>query len=628
MAQPYQISRETREEAIFFGDGGSGYGPFALKIFDVADVEVWTKAVDATEWTLATTTVTKTTGLAFDTFSIVFAYTVPVTTRIKVLCARVHERSAGVTSGTKISTDALEKELTKQGTILQELRRDADRAVKSDFGINAYVIADDLADGETLMKSGQRLVKGPNASEIAAAQGYALTAVSAKDAAQAWAEGTEPGGVGTKSSMEWAEAALAATIFNVTRDPIVGDGVTTIFLLSVEPVSKNNVFITWTGLVQETPEYNIVGQTIVFTEAPAFGVTGEARVIANNLSLAKPADASVNPSSFSASAVTYLDDRYVTRSTAVFGSIMPIIKGSSIEGSCTYSIRRGTYRETDGMVYFNAEADWTGHSGAGDIYFELEGAPVSANIDTPCSVQIFGATFSGSLSPVILKHTNVIFMNSSISGGGISGIAIPSAGTVRVSGMYPKSANSDILFMGDSVTYGVRPGVTESDTFRFKVQNELRWALAHNGGIGGENASEMEARFVVAFATASPQAVCLMSGINDFYDPLDVVTFQMKLQSMVDYTLSQGVSITLCSCNPTTDPVMLAGFGPWLAATQAVGATAGVIYVPVYETFMNYKAAHGDVAFAALFTDGQHPNAVGHDLIVDTIRATAGACLP
>ena len=31
---------------------------------------------------------------------------------------------------------------------------------------------------------------------------------------------------------------------------------------------------------------------------------------------------------------------------------------------------------------------------------------------------------------------------------------------------------------------------------------------------------------------------------------------------------------------------------------------------------------------AALFVDGQHPNGVGHDLIVSTILSTSGACLP
>lgn len=185
MAQPYPISRESREEAIFFGDGGAVYGPFALKIFDIDDVEVWTKA-DGGTWTIAAPTVAKVDpSAAFDEFTITFAAVVPLTTKIKVLSARVHERSAGIAAGTKLSPDALEKELTKQGTILQELRRDIERAALSEFGVEGYRIADDLADGDVLMKSNGRLIKGANALLIAQAEGFAEAAALSADEAAA-----------------------------------------------------------------------------------------------------------------------------------------------------------------------------------------------------------------------------------------------------------------------------------------------------------------------------------------------------------------------------------------------------------------------------------------------------------
>lgn len=185
MAQPYPISRESREEAVFFGDGGAVYGPFALKIFDIDDVEVWTKASGGT-WTIATPTVAKVDpAAAFDEFTITFAAVVPLTTKIKVLSARVHERSAGVTAGTKLSPDALEKELTKLGTIVQELRRDIERAALSEFGVAGYRIADDLVDGDVLMKDGGRMIKGANAALITQAEGFAEVASVAAGQSQA-----------------------------------------------------------------------------------------------------------------------------------------------------------------------------------------------------------------------------------------------------------------------------------------------------------------------------------------------------------------------------------------------------------------------------------------------------------
>ncbi|MVA44700.1 hypothetical protein GOZ83_06335 [Agrobacterium vitis] len=186
MAQPYPISRETREEAIFFGDGGASYGPFGLKIFDSADVLIYTKATGATVWTEQAVTITKASDAPFDEFSIAFAGAIPNTTKIKVISARVHERTAGLMQGVQLNPDALEKELSKQGTILQELSRDRDRAIKMDYdaGANGYSIAAGLAVGATLMLSaGGVLVAGPNASDIAGAQGYAAQALVARDGA-------------------------------------------------------------------------------------------------------------------------------------------------------------------------------------------------------------------------------------------------------------------------------------------------------------------------------------------------------------------------------------------------------------------------------------------------------------
>ncbi|BCH59205.1 hypothetical protein RvVAR0630_18290 [Agrobacterium vitis] len=194
MAQPYPISRETREEAIFFGDGGSSYGPFGLKIFDSADVLIYTKATGATVWTEQAVTITKASDEPFDEFSIAFAGAIPNTTKIKVISARVHERTAGLTQGVQLNPDALEKELSKVGTILQELARDRDRSIKMDFDAGAgLTVSSGLDDGDTLMKSGNQLVKGANAADIANAQENAAIAAAAAVAAAASASSITDG---------------------------------------------------------------------------------------------------------------------------------------------------------------------------------------------------------------------------------------------------------------------------------------------------------------------------------------------------------------------------------------------------------------------------------------------------
>ena len=229
MAQPYPIPREARDAAANIGSGVATYGPFGFKIFDVDDVKVYTRPVEGGTWQLASVTVTKTTGAALDTFSITFPAPITNATQYKVLGARVSERSAGVTSGTRLNPDALEKELSKFAATLQELRRDVDRGVQVQFG-EGYSVSDDLADGDTLMKSGTSLVPGPNSAAINNAQGYAEAAglsasaagisagaastaagaaADARDLAQQWANNPEDAVVagGLYSAFHWAQKA-------------------------------------------------------------------------------------------------------------------------------------------------------------------------------------------------------------------------------------------------------------------------------------------------------------------------------------------------------------------------------------------------------------------------------------
>ncbi|WP_377299617.1 hypothetical protein [Rhizobium sp. SGZ-381] len=245
MVNPYPLPRQLRETDALVGNGGSVYGPFAgFKIFDTADVEVWTRPDGADVWTEVAATVTKTTGDAFDTFSVTFPYAVPATTRFKVLSRRTHERTAGVENGTRLDMTALEKELSKQGTVLQELRRDVDRGVQVQFG-PGYVLADDLEDGETLMKSGTRLVAGPNAADIASAQSYAEIALTSSEHAQASAE--EAAGYADLARNDW-----------VVSGPFTGTGAEQDYLLAINPGSVNNMFLSAGGVLPLTTSYELV----------------------------------------------------------------------------------------------------------------------------------------------------------------------------------------------------------------------------------------------------------------------------------------------------------------------------------------------------------------------------------
>ena len=180
MTNPYPIPRAVRQTDVLVGNGGATYGPFdGLKCFDAEDIKVYVRPQGAGRFEAASVTVVKLNGLPFDFFTITFASGLPSTTEYVVSSERVAERSAGVDKGTLIDMTALEKELSKISTVQQELRRDIGRTLRADYGQSGPVLDSDVEDGELLMKQGDRLVKGPNADQVANAQNYSLTALAA-----------------------------------------------------------------------------------------------------------------------------------------------------------------------------------------------------------------------------------------------------------------------------------------------------------------------------------------------------------------------------------------------------------------------------------------------------------------
>jgi hypothetical protein len=190
---PYPLPRETRETEILNGSGVATYGPFTLKIFDENDVEVWRLDDGDTDWSLQAVTVTKTAALAHDTFSITFPAVVPLTTKFRVSGRRLHERQVAVTRGGSIDSTMLEKELSKQGAILQEIRRDLGRSVRFPPDFAGVPFLPVLTAGATIIvnDAGDGLAVGPTADEIAAAQGYAESAAASKTDAQTAAGNAE-----------------------------------------------------------------------------------------------------------------------------------------------------------------------------------------------------------------------------------------------------------------------------------------------------------------------------------------------------------------------------------------------------------------------------------------------------
>lgn len=220
MAQPYPLPREIRETDVLVGDGGTEYGPFGFKIFDTADVEVWLKADGEEIYSVAAVTVAKEDpAAAFDTFTVTFGAAITAADSFVVRARRLHERSLAVTRGGGISGIELEKELSKQGTVLQELRRDGDRNLRFGPGFSGDAQLPLLGDAQTFVwdEAEERFIPGPTTAEIEAAQGNAAAAAASATAAAGSATAAAGSATAAAGSAVAAAASAAAAADDAGR---------------------------------------------------------------------------------------------------------------------------------------------------------------------------------------------------------------------------------------------------------------------------------------------------------------------------------------------------------------------------------------------------------------------------
>ncbi|MER9622684.1 right-handed parallel beta-helix repeat-containing protein [Mesorhizobium sp. M0222] len=212
-ATPYPLPRETRESAIFVGNGTVGpYGPSLYKIFDTADVKVFAKPLGATVYTdvTANCTIAKVNpASAYDFFTVTFNAIVLASTSWYHQARRTAERSVAVTKAGTITAAELEKELSKQASAESELRRDIDRAVRVMPGEDPITVIPG-ADGELAkFENGNIVSSGENVDTIV---GSTATAVAAAAAAAA-----------SEADAEAAAAAAAASAASINLPPVVAN---------------------------------------------------------------------------------------------------------------------------------------------------------------------------------------------------------------------------------------------------------------------------------------------------------------------------------------------------------------------------------------------------------------------
>lgn len=193
-----------------------------------------------------------------------------------------------------------------------------------------------------------------------------------------------------------------------------------------------------------------------------------------------------------------------------------------------------------------------------------------------------------------------------------------------------------IVTLGDSITKGVRPGVTGAETFAALLQRHAREAGYEaevlNVGVGGERTDQALERLDRDVLAKSPGIVTVMYGANDSYvDPgkiaprLTPAQFRENLERIVDRLQAAGARVVLM-----TEPRWGAKPSPnglgehpnvrleqFMILVREVASAKKVAIVDHFEDWTRREKAGLDLA--TVTTDLLHPNPAGHRLLADAL---------
>jgi lysophospholipase L1-like esterase len=198
------------------------------------------------------------------------------------------------------------------------------------------------------------------------------------------------------------------------------------------------------------------------------------------------------------------------------------------------------------------------------------------------------------------------------------------------------SAPVKVITLGDSITKGVRGGVTAEETFASRVQSALREqgiaAEVTNVGIGGERTDQALLRLDKDVIAKRPRIVTIMYGTNDSYvdqgqseSRLTEHEYRDNLVQVVERLRRSGIQPVLMteprwSAAATTNGV---GEHPNLRLAkyhERCRDVAQELNVPLIDHFAHWtEKEKAGQDLRAWTTDTCHPNPAGHEQLADLI---------
>jgi lysophospholipase L1-like esterase len=188
-----------------------------------------------------------------------------------------------------------------------------------------------------------------------------------------------------------------------------------------------------------------------------------------------------------------------------------------------------------------------------------------------------------------------------------------------------------IILLGDSITKGVRPGVTPQQTFSALVEQRLRQQGIHvevtNAGVGGETTVGAGHRLNEVLAK-QPHLVALMYGTNDCHvdkgqaeSRVALQDFEANLSTLLQRLHKAGIQTVLMTEPAYAEDGPPNGLGEdsnirlgqYMKVCRALARAHGV---PLVDHFAHWSAQREKgIKLQPWTTDGYHPSPRGHEEI-------------
>lgn len=176
---------------------------------------------------------------------------------------------------------------------------------------------------------------------------------------------------------------------------------------------------------------------------------------------------------------------------------------------------------------------------------------------------------------------------------------------------------SKVVFLGDSVTLGVRTGVTATDIFSYKIGNARGFTTIINKGVSNDTAEGGYARLTTDVLAHNPKVCFVMFGTNDVFYNKGATNYVNNMRNIVLELKLNGIEPVVFSPFFFRSTPLFTAFPAYLQALEAMLKTENVHYVDIYREGIHAYFYMPSSQFSAMYTDWAHPAVPGHDFITN-----------